>query len=260
MSEHAFHDRRDAGKQLAAKVAVLAKTLGLSDQPLVLALPRGGAPVAFEVALALGAPLDVLPVRKLGLPGAEEYAIGAIAAVDGDPVQVVDEAVLAAHPELRPPLEGIVQREWAELLRRRRVYRGNRPALDLAHRDVILVDDGLATGSTMRAAILAARQAQARRVVVAVPVADCDAYAEVCDCADACTCVVGTEAPGAVSDSYADFAAVSDMAVTSLLTRAEHMEEEPMLPLEPAAIADRTRSEPATPRQREPDATTGALR
>lgn len=229
MVSHVFRDRRDAGKQLAVRIAVqLALPFdttaeGTREPPtrLVLGLPRGGVPVAYEVARLLGLPLDVLPVRKLGLPGQEEVAFGAIAALNGDLAQVVDHAMLAREPIAALLLDRIVRQERAELLRRRRVYRGDRPALHLAGLDVILVDDGLATGATMRAAILAARQGHARRIIVAAPVGAADTCARLRHEADACVCVIEAQALHAVGLWYQDFEATRDSEVIALLADAD---------------------------------------
>ena len=171
-----FKDRRDAGRKLAAALA------GWRGQPglLVLGLPRGGVPVAWEIAHALGAPLDVLVVRKLGYPGQEEYAMGAIASGG---VRFMDESVLA-WPVSAAEVEAVVAREQAELARRERLYRGERPPLALGGRVLLLVDDGLATGATMRAAVMAARAGRPQRIVVAVPVASREAVQSVGTVAD----------------------------------------------------------------------------
>src|SRR3954465_8514857 len=159
-----FQDRTDAGRQLAAKLAAYA---GQPDV-LVLALPRGGVPVAYEVAEALGASLDVFLVRKLGVPGQEELAMGAIASGG---VRVLNEEVIDALGIPGAVIDAVAADEQLELERRERAYRDGRPAPEVHGRTVILVDDGLATGSTMRAAVAALRQLQPARVVVAVPVA-----------------------------------------------------------------------------------------
>lgn len=216
-----FRDRHDAGRQLAVQVAALADAWQPAHALLVLGLPRGGVPVAFEVATLLGAPLDVLPVRKLGLPGAEEFAVGAIAALNGDLVQVLDDAALRGKPDAPALLERVVREQRAELVRRRQAYRGARPPLHLHGRDVILVDDGLATGATMRAAVRVARQAQARRILVAVPVAAADTLTDLCGEADACSCVVEVPRLLAVSMWYDDFSPTSDAEVVALLAEAD---------------------------------------
>ncbi|MBL8188440.1 MAG: phosphoribosyltransferase, partial [Acidobacteria bacterium] len=167
-----FRDRREAGKLLAQSLKEFAN----QNQVVVLALPRGGVPVAAEIAAALQVPLDVLPVRKLGTPGQEELAMGAIAS--GGARVLNDDVIqsLAISPEL---VESVAERELRELERRERLYRGTRPAAKLTGRTVILVDDGLATGSTMQAAVNAVRQHHPARIVVAVPVAaesSCQAF------------------------------------------------------------------------------------
>lgn len=221
MAHAVFANRRDAGQQLAVRIAALVDTAPSPHNLLVLGLPRGGVPVAYEVAKALGAPLDVLPVRKLGLPGQEEYAMGAIAAVNGDFVQVLDNALLRRLPHAALSLDRVIARERAELVRRRKAYRGERPPLHLAGRDIVLVDDGLATGATMRAAVMAARQALAHRIIVAAPVGaveSCERLRlEGCECA----CVVEAEYLYGVGMWYHDFSPTEDHEVTQLLNEAE---------------------------------------
>lgn len=221
MLSPAFRDRADAGRQLAVRVAPLVDATRVPHTVIVLGLPRGGVPVAYEVAKLLGAPLDVLPVRKLALPGAEEVAVGAIAAVNGDPVQVLDGDLFQARPDAHLLLEYVLQKEMTELDRRRRRYRGAKPPLHLTGCDVVLVDDGLATGSTMRAAIRAVRDAHARRVIVAVPVAASSSLADVGREADAFTAVVETPSLLAVGMWYDDFTPTSDKEVSALLEDAE---------------------------------------
>ena len=165
-----FRDRREAGRQLAAK---LAKYAGRPDV-IVLALPRGGVPVAYEVARALGAPLDVFVVRKLGVPGYEELAMGAVATGG---VGVLNEQLVNRLGIPERLIDAVAAREQQELARRERLYRDGRPPPDVRGRTVILVDDGLATGATMHAAIEALRQLQPARIVVAVPTAS----PEVCE-------------------------------------------------------------------------------
>src|SRR3712207_1230741 len=167
-----FRDRRDAGRRLAARLAHFAS----QSDVLVLALPRGGVPVGFEVARALGAPLDVFLVRKLGVPGHEELAMGAIASGE---VRVLNEEVVSVLAIPTATIDDVAAREAAELARREREYRDDRPPPDVRDRAVILVDDGLATGSTMRAAIAALKTLGPARTVVAVPVAApdiCEAF------------------------------------------------------------------------------------
>jgi putative phosphoribosyl transferase len=208
-----FRDRADAGRRLAADLAEYA---GRTDV-LVLALPRGGVPVAYEVARALGAPLDVFVVRKLGVPGHEELAMGAIASGG---VRVLNRDLIA---ELRiPPAEvdDVTRAELRELERRERSYRGDRPPPDLRGRTVILIDDGLATGSTMRAAVAALRRLDPARIVVAVPTA----AAETCDAlreeVDDVVCAVTPARFYAVGLWYEDFSQTSDEEVHELLEQA----------------------------------------
>jgi predicted phosphoribosyltransferase len=204
-----FKDRRDAGRALAK---ALGAWRGRPDV-LVLALPRGGVPVAWEVARALGAPLDVLVVRKLGFPGQEEYAMGAIAAGG---VRVMGE-VGGGWPVSARELEAVVAREQAELVRREQRYRAGRPPLDLAGRVLILVDDGLATGATMSAAVQAARAGNPKRVVVAVPVASPEAVQSLGALADEVVCLFTPEHFRAVGLWYLDFTQTSDEEVDKLL-------------------------------------------
>src|SRR3977135_498325 len=159
-----FRDRREAGRLLAGKLATYANHRDV----LVLALPRGGVPVAYEVGRALGAPLDVFVVRKLGVPGYEELAMGAIATGG---VRVLNDRLVERLDIPDHVIDAVAEREQRELTRRERLYRGGRPPLDVRGRTVILVDDGLATGATMHAAIAALRQLQPARIVVAVPTA-----------------------------------------------------------------------------------------
>jgi putative phosphoribosyl transferase len=184
------------------------------EDVVVLALPRGGVPVGYEVALGLGVPLDVFVVRKLGVPGREELALGAVASGG---VRVLNEQVVAALRLGEGEIDPIVERELAEVERRERAYRGGRPPLELGHKVAILVDDGLATGATMRAAVLAVRQLGPRRVVVAVPVAakqTCDAFR---GDVDEVVCAVTPEPFYAVGLWYDDFAQTDDAEVRELL-------------------------------------------
>src|SRR5216117_2872026 len=160
-----YADRREAGRFLAQRLRAYT---GRSDV-VVLALPRGGVPVGYEVAQALDAPLDVFIVRKLGVPGHEELAMGAIASGG---VRVLNRDVLAYVPLPQKAIDAVAAREQQELERRERSYRGSRPPLDVRGKTVIVVDDGLATGSTMRAAVAALRKMEPRAVIVAVPVAE----------------------------------------------------------------------------------------
>lgn len=181
---------------------------------VVLGLPRGGLPVAVEVSAALGAPLDVFCVRKLGVPGYPELALGAVATGG---VRVLNDDVLASVPDVdAEAVDAITDRELAELRRRETAYRGNRPPLDLAHRTAILVDDGLATGATMRAAVRAARH-HAARVVVAAPVSSWQAASRLETEADEVVVVHVPKRLGAVGAYYDDFRQVSDDEVRALL-------------------------------------------
>jgi len=207
-----FRDRREAGRLLAAHLSAYAKR----PDVLVLALPRGGVPVAAEVASALGAPLDVFVVRKLGVPGHEEYALGAIATGG---VRVLNEEVVQA---LRIPdhvIDALAGREQEELARRERVYRGHRPPPDVRGRTVILVDDGLATGATMHAAIRALRQQQPARIVVAVPTASPETCAELKTEVDDVICATTPDPFYAVGLWYEDFSQTTDEEVRELLAR-----------------------------------------
>jgi putative phosphoribosyl transferase len=206
-----FHDRADAGRVLAAQLAGYA---GRHDV-IVLALPRGGVPVAYEVARALGAPLDVFLVRKLGLPGREELAMGAIASGG---IRLINEDVVRAYDVTEAEIEGVAEAEQKELERRERAYRDGRSLPPLHDRTVILVDDGLATGATMHAAVLALRQESPAYIVVAVPVAaseTCDEFRGIVDH------IVCAETPSpfyAVGLWYEDFAQTTDEEVHDVLT------------------------------------------
>jgi predicted phosphoribosyltransferase len=181
---------------------------------VVLGLPRGGLPVAFEVAQALQAPLDVFMVRKLGVPGHEELALGAIASGG---IRVLNPDVLAAIDISSDEVEAVAARELQELERRERSYRGDRPALDLAGRLAIVVDDGLATGATMRAAAQALRERDVSRIVVAVPVAPAQTCQALRQDADEVVCAVTPEPFTAVGRWYRDFAPVDDDEVRAFL-------------------------------------------
>jgi predicted phosphoribosyltransferase len=208
-----FRDRTDAGQRLAAK---LARYAGRTDV-IVLALPRGGVPVAFEIARALEASMDVFIVRKLGVPDHEELAMGAIAS--GGVAVVNDEVVGPAHIPLRV-IQAVAARELRELKRREKAYRDDRPLPDITDRTVILVDDGIATGSTMRAAIAALRQLRPARIVVASPSASPSACAELGREADECVCVITPDPYYAVGIWYDDFSQTTDKEVRDLLEKA----------------------------------------
>jgi predicted phosphoribosyltransferase len=208
-----FSDRREAGAALAERLKEFA---GRSDV-VVLALPRGGVPVGYEVARALGATLDVFVVRKLGLPGHPELAMGAIASGD---VRVLNEDVLASNPVPRAAIEAVTRTERAELERRERAYRDGRPLVAVEGRIVLLVDDGLATGSTMRASVLAVRRLRPARVVVAVPVGARQTCQALREDADDVVCPFTPEPFSAVGLWYADFSQTTDEEVRQLLARA----------------------------------------
>jgi len=210
--EGAFPDRAEAGRFLATK---LSKYSG-RDDVIVLGLPRGGVPVAYEVARALRVPLDVFIVRKLGVPGFEELAVGAIASGG---VRVLNEDVARALPNANEIIEAVTKRETAELERREQEYRDGRPAPDLQGETVILIDDGLATGATMRAAVKALRQRGAAKIVVAVPVGPPDTCREFEDEADEVVCASAPEFFQAVGQYYEDFSQTSDEEVRDLLAR-----------------------------------------
>jgi putative phosphoribosyl transferase len=211
--ERAFLNRAEAGRLLAEK---LEKYAG-RDDVIVLGLPRGGVPVAYEVAKRLGVPLDVFIVCKLGVPGFEELAAGAIASGG---VRVLNQDVMRALPNADETIESITARETAELERREQSYRDGRPAPELRNRVVILVDDGLATGATMRAAVKALRQRGVAKIVVAVPVGPPDTCREFEDEADETICASMPEFFQAVGQYYEDFSQTSDEEVRELLARA----------------------------------------
>src|SRR3954466_9842346 len=209
MSEQIFRDRRDAGRVLAG----LLEHYTNREDVVVLALPRGGVPVAHELATALGAPLDVFLVRKLGVPGREELAMGAIA--DGGVVVLNEDVVagLGIEPEV---IRDVAVREGRELARREQAYREGRPMEEVFGRTVILVDDGLATGSSMRAAILALRRMRPGRVVVAVPAAPSSTCEELRLEVDEVACATTPSPFFAVGRSYWDFTQTTDEEVKDL--------------------------------------------
>jgi predicted phosphoribosyltransferase len=213
MSSRPFRNRRDAGRVLAAYLAHYANR----PDVLVLALPRGGVPVAYEVANALGAPLDVFLVRKLGVPGHEELAMGAVAT---GAVRVLNERVVGGLGIPDDVIDAVVAREEQELRRRERLYRGDRLPPDVRGRTVILVDDGLATGATMLAAVRALRQQQPARIVVAVPAGSPDTCAQLRSESDDVVCAITPEPFSAVGRWYEDFAQTSDDEVRALLARS----------------------------------------
>lgn len=217
-----FRNRTEAGQQLATKLTAYA------NQPdvLVLALPRGGVPVAYEVAKVLNAPLDICLVRKLGAPGNPELAVGAIATGG---VRVLNDELLQELGISQEALDVVAAREGQELERRDRLYRGNRPFPDLgdspngdslASRTIILVDDGIATGSTLRAALATLRQQQPKCIVVAVPVAPPSTCNQLKAEVDEVVCLVMPEPLNAISLWYEDFSQTTDAEVRNLLEPA----------------------------------------
>jgi len=209
-----FRNRTEAGRFLAGKLSEYANR----PDVVVLALPRGGVPVAYEVAQALKAPLDIFVVRKLGVPGYEELAMGAIATGG---VRVVNESVVRYLDISDHVIDVVAAEEERELARRERLYRGTRPPLAVRGRTVIVVDDGLATGSTMRAAVQALRAQQPERIVVAVPVGareTCDSLQKEVD--TMCVCAITPEPFDGVGRWYRDFSQTTDEEVSELLARA----------------------------------------
>ncbi|MDP9203170.1 MAG: phosphoribosyltransferase [Gemmatimonadota bacterium] len=211
-----FQDRVDAGRHLATALSKYA------DQPdlLILALPRGGVPVAFEVARALHAPLDVFLVRKLGFPGHEEFAMGALASGG---VRILDGEVLRMFNVPLDVIERVTEIELRELERREKQYRDDRPPPDVEGHTVILIDDGLATGSTMRAAVAALRKEGAKKIVVAVPVAPPETCEALREEVDDIVCAVTPDPFRAVGLWYADFSQTTDEEVRELLARAREI-------------------------------------
>ncbi|HSK70404.1 MAG TPA: phosphoribosyltransferase [Pyrinomonadaceae bacterium] len=210
-----FADRKEAGRFLAEKLKKYAER----PDTIVLALPRGGVPVAFEVAQALGLPLDVLVVRKLGVPGQEELAFGAVASGG---IRFLNEAIVSALHLTDTMVETIVERERRELERREHLYRGDRPPLDARGKTVIVVDDGLATGASMRVAVKALKEEEPKEIIVAVPVAavqTCDEFRQEAD--TWCVCAMTPEPFYAVGLWYEDFSQTTDEEVRNLLARAE---------------------------------------
>ena len=214
VSTQRFSDRAEAGVELAARFPDLA------DCPdvVVLALPRGGVPVGYQVARSLRVPLEVFVVRKLGVPGHEELAMGAIA---GGGVRLLNDQVVDALGIPEHVIDHVARREAQELERREQLYRGRRPAIPLTNKTVLLVDDGLATGSTMRAAVAAIRHQQPARIVVAVPVGAASTCAELARVADEVVCVRTPDPFVAVGVWYRDFTETSDVEVRALLSGDE---------------------------------------
>jgi predicted phosphoribosyltransferase len=207
-----FRNRTDAGRQLAPLLAHLRGT-----DPIVLALPRGGLPVAYEIAHALKAPLDVLNVRKLGVPGYEELAMGAVGTGG---VRVLNDEVIRAAGITKAMLEESANIQRVELDRRERLYRGGRPAPDLRDRTVVLVDDGIATGATVRAAISVVRARKPARLVLAVPVAQDSVATQLAREVDELVCLARPGDLYAIAVWYDHFPQLADDEVTTILARA----------------------------------------
>ena len=209
-----FADREAAGRQLAAKLAHLKER-----EPVVLALPRGGVAVGFEIARALEAPLDIVLVRKIGVPWQPELALGAV--TDGASPEIFIDRDLADSLDIPDSyIEEETARQLEEIERRRRSYCEGRPALEIAGRTAIVVDDGIATGATMRVALQAVRRRGPARLVLAVPVAPPDTLAALATEADEAVCLEAPSRLGAIGYFYRDFHQMSDAEVTDLLARA----------------------------------------
>ena len=216
-----FQDRADAGRQLARALAGYK-----GQQPVVLALPRGGVSVAAEVATALDAPLDVILVRKIGVPFQPELAMGAV--VDGDePLVVRNEAVIRHAGIGEAAFQAVCDSELAEIERRRQRYLGGRERIEVAGRSAIVIDDGIATGATMRAALRATRLRKPKKLILAVPVAPTDSLAVMRREADEIVCLEAHPDLGAIGYYYSDFRAVPDEAVIALLAQFPVRKEKP---------------------------------
>jgi putative phosphoribosyl transferase len=208
-----FEDRRDAGRALAA-----ALDSGAATDSVVLALPRGGVVVADEISRLTGAPMDLVFVRKIGLPGHEELALGAVA--EGNNAVTIPEPEIAAEFGFdAAAIARLAERERGELERRRRLYLGEAPRLPLSGRTVIVVDDGIATGATMLAAIASARARGARKIICAVPVAPAQVLRRLAEAADETLCLETPKPFYAVGEHYRDFAQVTDREVIAIMSR-----------------------------------------
>ena len=208
-----FRNRTDAGQTLAGHLQHYKST----PDVLVLALPRGGVPVAYEVARELNAPLDVFTVRKLGVPGHQELAMGAIATGG---IRILHDGVIQELGIPQRTIDIVSDQEQQELERRERIYRGERSAPVIENRTIIVVDDGLATGSSMRAAVRALRRRNPARLVVAVPTAPAEACQQLRESADEVVCVVTPDPFYAVGGSYVDFGQITDDEVKEVIERA----------------------------------------
>jgi putative phosphoribosyl transferase len=213
-----YKNRSEAGKKLAAKLHVYANR----PDVIILGLPRGGIPVAFEVATKLGLPLDVFVVRKLGVPGHEELAMGAIASGG---VKVLNQDIVQGLNISRDAIESVANKQNEELKRREQLYRGNHPHLDVKNLTVILVDDGLATGATMRAAVQALRKQKPVGIIVAVPAAAPEACEELGEEADDIICAITPDPFFSVGSWYEDFSQTTDDEVRQLLKIAHEAEK-----------------------------------
>jgi len=209
-----FNDRVDAGKKLAKKLSEYANR----SDVIILALPRGGVPVAFEVAKELNVKMDVFIVRKLGVPGNEELAMGAIAS---DNIRVLNEDVIRSFQIPQSVIDEVAVNELRELERRERLYRGNRPKPDISGSTVILIDDGLATGATMRAAAAAVKTKNPAKIVIAVPTAASDTCSAFENEVDQTICVATPEPFYGIGAWYEDFSQTTDKEVCELLDKAE---------------------------------------
>ena len=210
-----FKDRKQAGKRLAEALLKYK-----AEEPIILAIPRGGVPVAYEVALALDAPLDIIVVRKLGAPGQPELGIGAV--VDGDhPQGVLNEEIMAELAVSQNYLDREVARQLAEIRRRQEAYRGGRPSEKVEGRTVVVIDDGIATGGSMRAALRGVRRNNPKRLVMAVPVAPQETIDSLRPEVDDLVCLDTPEFFAAIGEFYDDFRQTSDKEVTDLLDAAQ---------------------------------------
>src|SRR5438270_1900283 len=217
MEPERFRNRHEAGRSLAEKLTAYANR----PDVLVLALPRRGVPVAYEMARALGAPLDVFVVRKMGVPGYEELAMGAVATGG---VRVLNDQIVQRLGISQYIIDAVAAREQQELARRERLYRGGRPPPDVRGRTVILVDDGLATGATMRAAIMALRQLQPARIIVAIRTASPETCEELKAEVDEVVCAITPEPFLAVGHCYEEFSQTPDEEVRDVLPRPQRPE------------------------------------
>lgn len=212
-SFHRFANRTEAGRMLAEALSAYIGRSGI----LILALPRGGVPVAYEVAKALSAPMDLWLVRKLGVPGQEELALGALA---GKNIRVLNDDIISLLNIDQSAIDIVIAREQAELERRNRLYRQGRPPPDIEGKTIIIIDDGLATGATMRAAIVSLRQADAAQIIAAVPVGAVSTCRKIEQEADELVCLHTPEPFYGVGQWYIDFSQTSDEEVLALLASA----------------------------------------